>query len=189
MTTSGSTHVCPWWLGYVLLSPLRRLRQNPKRILAPHVREGMTVLEIGPGMGFFSLELARLVGSSGRVVCVDVQEKMLQSLMKRAERNGVQDRIIVVTAAEDSLRLGPFEGAVDFVFVFAVAHEVPDQFRLFAECARAMKTGACMLLSEPKGHVRAADFEQTLLHARANGFVQEKNTTVFGSHTALLRKE
>jgi predicted methyltransferase len=59
--------VCPWWLGYLLASPLRRLRHDPSPILAPYLREGMTVLEPGPGMGFFTLELARRVGPSGRV--------------------------------------------------------------------------------------------------------------------------
>jgi SAM-dependent methyltransferase len=77
--------VCPWWLGHVLINPLRRLWQDPRKILAPFVREGMTVLEPGPGMGFFTLELARLVGPSGRVVALDVQSKMLDRLKRRAE--------------------------------------------------------------------------------------------------------
>lgn len=44
-------HVCPWWLGYLLASPLRRLLQDPAAIITPFVRDGMTVLEPGPGMG------------------------------------------------------------------------------------------------------------------------------------------
>jgi predicted methyltransferase len=61
-----SRRICPWWLGYFLASPLRRwLRHDPTKILAPYVREGMTVFEPGPGMGFFTLELARRVGASG----------------------------------------------------------------------------------------------------------------------------
>jgi hypothetical protein len=45
------THrVCPWWLGYFLISPLRRIGQHPKSILAPYVHEGQIVLEPGPGM-------------------------------------------------------------------------------------------------------------------------------------------
>jgi hypothetical protein len=43
--------VCPWWVGYILASPVRKLWQNPVRILKPFVRPGMTVLEPGPGMG------------------------------------------------------------------------------------------------------------------------------------------
>jgi hypothetical protein len=55
--------VYPWWLGYLLVSRMRRLSQDPGKVLAPYVREGMTVLEPGPCMGFFTLELARLAGA------------------------------------------------------------------------------------------------------------------------------
>ena len=75
--------VCPWWLGYFLASPLRRLLQDPVAITKPYVREGMTVLEPGPGMGFFTLEMARQVGASGRVVAVDVQPRMIAGLKRR----------------------------------------------------------------------------------------------------------
>ncbi len=43
--------VCPWWVGYCLTSPLRRLLHDPARILAPYIKADMTVLEPGPGMG------------------------------------------------------------------------------------------------------------------------------------------
>ncbi len=66
-----SARVCPWWLGWLLASPVRKLFHDPARIVAPHVQEGMTVLEPGPGMGFFTLELARRVGPAGRVIAVD----------------------------------------------------------------------------------------------------------------------
>src|ERR1022692_3696772 len=57
---------------------------RPAKILAPYVCEGMTVLEPGPGMGFFTLELARRVGASGRVVAVDIQPRMLDRLKRPA---------------------------------------------------------------------------------------------------------
>ena len=89
------TPVCPWWLGPLLANPLRRLVQDPAAILAPHVREGMTVLEPGCGMGFFSLPLARLVGPGGRVVCVDLQRKMIEGLRRRAKRAGLLDPLVL----------------------------------------------------------------------------------------------
>lgn len=51
--------VCPWWLGYLLVTPLRRFLHDPEKILGDYVDEGMTVVEPGPGMGFFTAELAR----------------------------------------------------------------------------------------------------------------------------------
>ena len=63
--------ICPSWLGYFLINPLRKLLENPDKILGQFVREGMTVLEPGCGMGFFTLPLARMVGPKGRVVVAD----------------------------------------------------------------------------------------------------------------------
>jgi len=85
-------HVCPWWIGWLLASPLRKLTGDPARLLTPFVRAGMMALEPGPAMGFFTLELARLVGPQGRVVAVDVQPKMIAGLRRRAARAGVADR-------------------------------------------------------------------------------------------------
>jgi len=55
---------------------MRRLFQDPETILSPYIKSGMKVLEVGPGMGFFSLPMARLIGETGRIYCVDLQEKM-----------------------------------------------------------------------------------------------------------------
>ncbi|TFH43073.1 MAG: methyltransferase type 11, partial [Chrysiogenales bacterium] len=89
MREKGKTHVCPWWLGFFLASPLRKLFQNPEKILGPHVREGMTLVDVGSGMGFFSLPMARMAGPGGRVICFDVQEKMLRHLARRAAGAGL----------------------------------------------------------------------------------------------------
>lgn len=93
--------VCPWWLGYWLACPLRQYRQDPSKILAPYVREGMTVLEPGPGMGFFTLELARLVGATGRVVAVDIQRKMID-LKRRAAKAGLGNKKREATRSDAS---------------------------------------------------------------------------------------
>ena len=84
-----SNRVCPWWLGFLLASPLRRFLYSPEDILKPHVREGMNVLDVGCGMGFFSLPIARLVGETGRVVCVDLQARMIKGLLRRSKKAGL----------------------------------------------------------------------------------------------------
>ena len=151
--------VCPWWLGYLLASPLRRLMQNPLDVLTPYVREGMTVLEPGPGMGFFTLEIARLVGPSGRVIAIDLQPRMLSSLKRRSARRRLQERIDTRLAAPDSLGISDLEGAVDFTLAFALVHELPAADRFFAEVAKASKPGAGLLFVEPAVHVKAPDFK------------------------------
>lgn len=81
-------HVCPWWIGLALASPLRRVFYDPHAVLATYVQEGMTVLEPGPGLGFFSFELARLVGSRGKVVVSEIQPQMLDRLHLRVQKHG-----------------------------------------------------------------------------------------------------
>ena len=180
--------VCPWWIGYFLASPLRKLRQDPHAILSPYVREGMVVLEPGPGMGFFTLELARLVGPGGRVIALDVQPKMLSALARRARRAGLAERIETRQVAADGMGLGDLAGAVDFALAFAMVHEVPDAAHFFAEVAAAMKPGARLLLAEPKGHVDEPQFAATLELAGRSGLGAERRPAIPSSRTAVLVK-
>ena len=180
--------VCPWWIGYLLASPIRRIFSPPSKLLAPHVREGMTVLEPGPGMGFFTLELARLAGASGRVIAVDVQSRMLDGLRRRAAKAGVLDRLDTRLASPDSLGLADLEGTVDFTLAFAVVHELPDASRFFREVARASKAGARLLLAEPKGHVSDALFDAELRAARDAGFQLVASPSPLPGHQALLEE-
>jgi len=78
-----NNHVCPWWLCYSFDNPLRRLFHDPERLLGPYVKLGMTVADIGCGMGYFTLGLARLTGPEGKVIAVDLQERMLAALESR----------------------------------------------------------------------------------------------------------
>ena len=146
------------------------------------------MLEPGPGMGFFTLELARLVGSSGRVVAVDVQAKMLERLKRRAQKAGLLDRIDTRLTAAESMGINELEGRVDFTLAFAVVHELPDTARFFREVATASRTNGTLLLGEPKGHVKEADFDNELKLAAEAGFELIDRPRIKRSHTALLKR-
>src|SRR5512139_3396606 len=178
--------VCPWWLGYFLASPVRRLWQDPAGILRPFVREGMTVVEPGCGMGFFTIELARLVGSSGRVVALDLQPRMLSGLTRRARRAGVADRIDARLVQPASLGIDDLAGAVDFVLAFAVVHELPDAARFFAELHAALKPGRRMLVAEPRSHVSEDDFAAMIGGAARSGFRAATGPAIRSSLTVIL---
>jgi SAM-dependent methyltransferase len=181
-------HVCPWWLGYLLASPLRRLFEAPGEILAPHVRDGMTVLEPGPGMGYFTLDLARLVGEAGRVVAVDLQPRMLQELRRRAARAGLLERIDVRLAEPNSLGVADLKAQVDFVFAFHVVHELPDAAAFFSEAAGVLKPTGTLLLVEPSGHVPLVQFEHEVQAANALGLQVIHRPSIRRSRAALLAK-
>ena len=178
--------VCPYWAGFLLAGRLRRLVQNPERLLVPFVSSGMTVLEVGPGMGFFSIPMARLVGAGGRVVCVDVQEKMIRALERRALRAGVADRIAARVCQPASLGIEDFRGRIDLAFLFAMVHEVPDAGRLFGEVADALRPEGRCLVAEPRLHVPSRSFEATVALALQYGLRLAERPTLAGSHAALM---
>ena len=180
--------VCPWWLGYYLVCPLRRRSQKPEQILSPYLREGMTVLEPGSGMGFFSLELAHLVGPSGRIIAVDIQPRMLARLKRRAAKAAVADRIEVRHASADSMGIADLRNSVDFTLAFAVVHEFPEAAHFFAEVSSASKSGATLLFAEPEGHVTPSEFDAELRAAAEAGFAVVERPSISRSQAALLKK-
>jgi ubiquinone/menaquinone biosynthesis C-methylase UbiE len=181
--------VCPWWIGYLLASPVRRwMMEKPESLLGPHVQEGMTVLEPGPGMGFFTLPLARMVGPSGRVIAVDIQAQMLASLERRARKAGLLDRIEARRALPDDLAVADWKNRIDFVLAFAMVHETPSAEAFFRQAAAALKPGGAVFFAEPSGHVKQAGFESELEAARHAGLEIVARPCVRRSHAAVLRK-
>jgi ubiquinone/menaquinone biosynthesis C-methylase UbiE len=180
--------VCPVWVGYLLASPLRRLFQNPKQILSPYVKEGMKVLDIGCAMGFFSLPLSEMVGPGGRVICVDVQEKMIATLEKRAQKAGLSDNIEARVCPKGSLGLEDLKEQIDFALASAVVHEVPDSSSFFKEVCAAIKPTGRLLVIEPKGHVSQKDFELTVSTAKHAGFQLLDEPQISRSRAVLLGK-
>jgi 2-polyprenyl-3-methyl-5-hydroxy-6-metoxy-1,4-benzoquinol methylase len=182
-------HVCPLWIGRLLASPIRRLFQNPEQLLIPFVTPGMTVLEVGPALGFFTQPLARLVGPEGKVVTVDVQESMVRALTKRVAEAGLARQVDVRLCSPTSLEITEYEGRCDFALTFAVVHEAPDAARLMTGIRAAMKPGALCLLAEPSGHVSKEAFSATLRVAADAGLTVADGPRIRLSRSALLRKD
>lgn len=180
--------VCPFWIGYLLLSPLRKLRQHPNKILGPFLRPGMTALDFGSAMGYFSIPMAKIVGQGGEVVCVDIQERMLQVLRKRAKKADVDSVIEPCLITGSSINLEKYHNKIDFVLLFAAAHEVPDQDALFRELYSALKPGGKLLFSEPSGHISKSDFSASVRTAERNCFQQVEQIKIGGAFSALLEK-
>ena len=181
-------HRCPWYLGYFLINPLRRLRQHPTRLLTPFVKPGFRVLEPGPGMGYFTLELARLAGPTGKVHVIDIEPRMLAALGRRARSAGCDKQVDMRLAREDGLGVGDLAGEIDFVLAFAVVHELGDVAGFFNEAAMAMKSGARLLLAEPMGHVSEAFFAEECAAAEAAGLSVIERPDIWQSRAVVFAK-
>lgn len=177
--------VCPVEKAGHLDTRKRRWLQNPGRILKPHIKEGMTVLDVGCGPGFFTIEMARLTGKSGRVIAVDLQEGMLQIVRDKIKGSEFEERITLHKCEEN--RIGVSEN-VDFVLLFYVVHEVPDKERLFIELETILKQNGQILMVEPSSHVSKPEFKETVNKARKAGFADIKGPRFFFCRTRILKK-
>lgn len=179
-------HVCPRWLCFTFDNWIRRRIQNPEQIVKTFVQPGHTVVDVGPGTGFFTIPLARLVGNNGQVIAVDIQDKMLAAISKRALRAGVAHRIRLHLAGSVSLELTV---RADFILAFWMAHEVPEQGRFFAQLYDVMKNGGKFLMAEPKLHVSKTQFDAELCEAKRVSFKLLERPIIPLSHAALFVKQ
>lgn len=179
-------HVCPWWLAYTFDNPLRRIFHKPEEMFAPYLKEGMTAIDLGCGMGYFSIGMARMVGESGKVLSVDLQQQMLDTLMQRARKAGVAGRITPLLC--DASNIGHHD-EVDFALAFWMAHETPDEFNFFKQVHAILKNSGKLLLAEPKLHVTGGEFQETLTIAHKIGFKRIGSPMISLSHAALLEKQ
>ncbi len=171
------------------MSPWRRWLQNPEKILGPYIKEGMKILEIGPGMGFFTLPIARMVGADGKVIAVDVQTKMLRSLERRADKTGLRHRIEARLCPAASLNIGDLADTIDFAIAFAVMHEIPDPKAALNDIAVALKAGGILLISEPKNHVSDDEFKRTISLARECGLTETATPVVRRNYSVSMIKQ
>jgi ubiquinone/menaquinone biosynthesis C-methylase UbiE len=178
-------HVCPWWLAYTFDNPLRRIFHKPEEIFALYLKEGMIAIDLGCGMGYFSIGMARIVGESGKIIAVDVQQKMLDSLIRRAQKAGVAGRITTVSCEENNIGI---HEEVDFALAFWMAHETPDAFEFLRQVQAILKKSGKLLLAEPKLHVTGAEFKKTVALAEKVGFKYLASPIISLSHTALFEK-
>jgi ubiquinone/menaquinone biosynthesis C-methylase UbiE len=177
--------VCPVKLANSLDSKIRKWLQNPRKILSPYIKEGMTVLDIGCGPGFFSIEMAVMVGSRGKMIAVDLQEGMLQKLSNKICGTELEERIVLVHCAKDTLRLPE---RVDFGLAFFMVHEVPDKERFFKELRAVLKETGQILIVEPKYfHVSRQDFAATMSIAEKAGFAIHVGPQLPVCQTAILK--
>jgi ubiquinone/menaquinone biosynthesis C-methylase UbiE len=171
-----------------MASPIRRLVESPERLLRPWVTPGMTVLDVGTGMGFFSLPLARMVGEKGRVLCVDVEPRMVKGLVRRATKASLESRVEPIVCGEDDLGLSAHRSSVDLAVVIHSLHEMPDIEHALRQIADALEPKGRLLLVEPKGHVSPETWEYEVAAARRVGLRVAQRPAFRRRHAVLLEK-
>ena len=176
--------VCPVGLASPLEASIRRWLQDPRKILSPFVKEGMTVLDIGCGPGFFSIDLAGMVGWTGKVISADLQDGMLRKLSTRIRGTELEARIHLVKCERDTINVSQ---KIDFGLAFWMVHEVPDKLGFFQQLKAIMNDQARILMVEPTlFHVSRKEFEATTSLAEDAGLVVSPGPRLLLSWSAVL---
>jgi ubiquinone/menaquinone biosynthesis C-methylase UbiE len=137
-------------------------RSRLREILDP--KPGQRILEVGPGTGYYTLEVAEWVGSEGGVDILDIQRDMLDHTMRRAAEEGIEN----ITPTEADARAMPYEdGTFDAAFLVTVLGEVPDQDAAVRELSRVLRPGGRLVVGELLGDPHYVS--QRALRLRAAG--------------------
>ncbi len=145
-------------------------------------------MDVGCAMGFFSIPMAEMVGPDGRVICIDLQEKMVQKLYRKAKKKNVLSSIEARVCTRDTLNVDDLSNTADFVLAAAVIHEVPDAASFLAELYRVVKEGGKLLVIEPGGHVSEQEFKATVDAAVKCGYTILEKSRTRRRHLALFQK-
>ena len=166
-------HVCPVESARGLDSGIRKIAQNPQKILKGRIREGMTVLDMGCGTGYFTTEIARQVGSSGKVIAADLQQGMLDILKSKVRGTDIEGRIVLHKCEAD--RIGAGE-KVDLAVAFFMVHEVPDKKKLLQELKSMLKPGGSIYIVEYRMHPPVKVFNEMVDIANSVGLVEKERS-------------
>ncbi|MFA7359599.1 MAG: class I SAM-dependent methyltransferase [Candidatus Kapaibacterium sp.] len=175
--------ICPVELAGSLDNSLRRFLQNPRRLLKPYINDDMTVLDLGCGPGFFSIEIAKMLGENGEVIAADLQEGMLNKVYTKIKGTNIEQRIKLHKCLSGGI--GVTE-KVDFILAFYMIHEVPDKNKLFEELKLILKPDGKMLIVEPMFHVTKKAFNIMVNNLNSIGFAVIDSPKLFFSRSVLL---
>ena len=186
MENEKTPYVCPAEFAGSLDNSFRRWLHKPQKILGPYIKQGMSVLDLGCGPGVFTVEIAKLVGESGKVVAADLQEGMLKIVNGKITGTALEKRVVLHKCQENSIGLVE---KMDFILAFWMVHEVPDHERLFEELKSILKPGGKLFIIEPRIHVTRMAFEKMTAGLIRIGFQITGRPKIFFSRAILLTSQ
>jgi len=184
MQKEKDLRVCPVELAGGLDNCFRKLLQNPRKILKPYIKKGMTVLDLGCGPGFFSVEIAKMLDDSGKIIAADLQKGMLDIVKRKIAGSKLESRFQLHQCQEDSINLTE---KVDFILAFYMIHEVPNQQKLFSELKTILNPNGQMLIIEPKFHVSKNSFASMIEIIKSTGLETADMPKAFLSRAILFK--
>jgi ubiquinone/menaquinone biosynthesis C-methylase UbiE len=161
-------HVCPFWLIRTFDNALRRGVHPPGELLSGLAAPGDHGADLGCGIGYFTIPLARIVGPTGSVTAVDLQAPMLEGVGRRARKAGLEERVRLLRSEGP---LPAFDRHLDFALCFWMLHEVPGPEAFLRGIHDALRPGGRLLVVEPRIHVGRRAFDAAADRVVEAGFV------------------
>ncbi len=186
MESTERTRVCSIERAGALDVRMRKLIHSPQKMLKPYIREGMSALDLGCGPGFFTMDMAKMVGKTGKVTAADLQEGMLEIVRKKVNQAGLQNTIDLHKCQNDRIALNQ---EFDFILIFYMLHEVPDQTAFLKEILALLKKNGKALITEPKFHVTKKEFRLSVELLKKIGFEIIDEPDIFFSRSVLIKKK
>lgn len=180
-TSFSSKGVFPYRWAFTLLIPLRNLFLSPKKLIQQMaLNSEMTVLEVGPGPGYFSVPVAQFL-KKGKLVLADIQPEMLEKARKRIGKRNIRN---VEYRICDGKKFDLPDNHFDRIFMVTVLGEVENRDQYLAEFYRMLKPGEMLSVSEQAGDPDKMKIAEIRELAEKHGFAflqlfgNEKNFTI-----------
>ena len=184
MNNFSHTHLHPIEKAGALESRLRLLIQNPRKILKKYIHPGMTVLDLGCGTGYFTLEIANLLNHNGKVIAIDVQKGMLERLKQKLQNNEFHKLIEIHNSQENAICLTE---KVDFILAFYSFHEMKYIDCIICDLTKIVKPETMVFISEQKLHVSKNTFNKIVEKMKNGGFEIYDRPAIFFSRTVIMK--
>jgi protein-L-isoaspartate O-methyltransferase len=161
---------CPYGQRFWVEAPHPLItRERLHEILDP--KPGERILEVGPGTGYYTLDVAEWVKPDGEVDILDLQQEMLDHTMRRAGERGLAN----ITPTQSDATAMPYEDATyDAAYLVTVLGEIPDQDAALRELARVLKPGGRLVVGELLGDPHYVRLAPMRLRASGAGLTYER---------------
>lgn len=168
-------------------NPLRRkVLPQDKVIKIIDIKKGQKIADIGCGIGYFTIPIAKFIGEDGLVYAIDINEEMLNETKRRVSEEKLKN-VRIVHSRENDFFIE--DNSVDLIFTATVFHELNDSNRFLDECKRILKDNGKLVVLEwnkieeeigpPINH--RIDIEQIEENVNKKGFIIEKTEYINNS--------
>ena len=177
----------PQFAANIIDNPFRRRIQPPYETAIRHgIEPGMTVLDVGPGNGTYTLGAARRVGDKGKIIAIDIEPKMIERVERKIEQEGIRN---IEARIADVYELPFEERSFDLIYMIAVIGEIPSPEKAVKEFYRVLSPSGTLVFSELLFDPDYPCAETLIRLANAANFRLKKKIGNFFYYTLIFEKD